>query len=217
MDKCRNTTAQPPHYNDEDSIWNQFNAEYGTVLARAVSIVPLEDEVDARAASTSKKPPAEPEPISTPVVRKRVAPKKGAQLDRREEDQKPMTGYFKVGTTLAYVLFDLGSCTDMISPTFVRVANITPMALDKPIGLQLALKDVAQEFCRIPAPAPGFRGFGPLPALAPAPAAGMPEYWRNPAISVILAAAGFPYLSNGIFKAQNGWVLGVIRPNRQDA
>ncbi|QRV84425.1 hypothetical protein RhiJN_12441 [Ceratobasidium sp. AG-Ba] len=125
---------------DEDSIWNQFNAEYGTVLARAVSIVPLEDEVDARAASTSKKPPAEPEPISTPVVRKRVAPKKGAQPDRREEDQKPMTGYFKVGMTLVYVLFDSGSCTDMISPTFVRVANITPMALDKPIGLQLALK-----------------------------------------------------------------------------
>ncbi|QRV72049.1 Transposon Tf2-1 polyprotein [Ceratobasidium sp. AG-Ba] len=108
---------------NEDSIWNQFNAEYGTVSARAVSIVPLEDEVDARAASTSKKPPAEPEPISTPA-----------------EDQKPMTGYFKVGTTLAYVLFDSGSCTDMISPTFVRVANITPMALDKPIGLQLALK-----------------------------------------------------------------------------
>ncbi|QRV99475.1 Transposon Tf2-1 polyprotein [Ceratobasidium sp. AG-Ba] len=99
---------------DKDSIWNQFNAD--------------------------KKPPAELEPISTPVVRKRVAPKKGAQPDRREEDQKPMTGYFKVGTTLAYVLFDLGSCTDMISPTFVRVANITPMALDKPIGLQLALK-----------------------------------------------------------------------------
>ncbi|KAG9090447.1 hypothetical protein FS749_000528 [Ceratobasidium sp. UAMH 11750] len=139
-DNPRHPLAEYSGSDDEDSIWNQFNAEYGTLSARAVRIVPLEDEVDARAASTSKKQLVEPEPVSTPVVQKRGAPSKGAQPNRIEENQKPITGYFKVGTTLAYVLFDSGSCIDMISPTFVRVANIMPIALEKPIGLQLTLK-----------------------------------------------------------------------------
>ncbi|KAF8596778.1 hypothetical protein BDV93DRAFT_454272 [Ceratobasidium sp. AG-I] len=52
--------------------------------------------------------------------------------------QRPFTGYFKVGSTLAHILFDSGSGTDMISPAFVHVAQITPIKLEQPIGLQLA-------------------------------------------------------------------------------
>ncbi|KAF8601848.1 hypothetical protein BDV93DRAFT_445091 [Ceratobasidium sp. AG-I] len=52
--------------------------------------------------------------------------------------QRPFTGYFKVGSTLAHILFDSGSGTDMISPAFVHIARITPIKLEHPIGLQLA-------------------------------------------------------------------------------
>ncbi|QRV96261.1 hypothetical protein RhiJN_24279 [Ceratobasidium sp. AG-Ba] len=41
---------------------------------------------------------------------------------------------------------------------------------------------------------PESEGQGPLPALAPATAARMPEYRRNPAFCMILAAAGFPHI-----------------------
>ncbi|KAF8596419.1 hypothetical protein BDV93DRAFT_428366, partial [Ceratobasidium sp. AG-I] len=55
------------------------------------------------------------------------------------ESQRPITGYFRIGPTLAHVLFDSGSEADMMSPEFVRATRIKPMVLENPVGLQLAL------------------------------------------------------------------------------
>ncbi|KEP46697.1 putative Ty3/Gypsy polyprotein/retrotransposon [Rhizoctonia solani 123E] len=74
----------------------------------------------------------------TPFARKRPVPSKDGQPTRTEASQRPFTGYFLVGNTVAHVLFDSGSGTDMISPSFVRVARIKPVELLEPIGLQLA-------------------------------------------------------------------------------
>ncbi|CUA71823.1 hypothetical protein RSOLAG22IIIB_09881 [Rhizoctonia solani] len=121
-----------------DDIWEQFNAEYATVDGRAARIVMLQPELEVRAAHTSNKTPVEPEPVMTPFARKQTAPSKDGQPTRTEASQRPFTGYFQVGNTVAHVLFDSGSGTDMISPSFVRIAQIKPIELEEPIGLQLA-------------------------------------------------------------------------------
>lgn len=126
-------------YSDsDDSVWAEFNQEHQQVGARVVQVVPIEPEVDALAVSARRKAPEEPEPAFTPVARKRPSPPRDGQPVRTDEMQSPFTGYFRVGTTLAHILFDSGSGTDMISPAFVRVAQLTPLKLEQPIGLQLA-------------------------------------------------------------------------------
>ncbi|KAG8716564.1 hypothetical protein FRC08_009254 [Ceratobasidium sp. 394] len=123
----------------EDSLWGRFDDTFG-ISARACTIVPLADEVDVRAAKVhGRRPDPEAEPVHNPAVRRRPAPSADGQPVRVPHEQRPITGYYRIGGTLAHVMFDSGSGTDMVSPEFVRATRLKPIELENPVGLQMAL------------------------------------------------------------------------------
>jgi hypothetical protein len=72
------------------------------------------------------------------------------------------------------------------SPQLLGHTNQWYQNILHPKNIGIGHRDVVPEKCRIPLPAAGFLLKIPIPALAPAPAAGMPDSVRN------LAFAGIP-------------------------
>ena len=54
-------------------------------------------------------------------------------------DNQPISVFWEIGGTKAHCLIDSGCEGIMLSPNFIRAANIEPFPLDKPIGIQLAV------------------------------------------------------------------------------
>ena len=54
-------------------------------------------------------------------------------------DNQPISVFWEIGGTKAHCLINSGCEGIMLSPNFIRVANIEPFPLDKPIGIQLAV------------------------------------------------------------------------------
>ncbi|KAG8717624.1 hypothetical protein FRC09_013993 [Ceratobasidium sp. 395] len=107
-----------------DSLWEQFKNAF-SVGSRACTIVPLGDEVEARAAKVqdtkahARKLDPEAVPVHAPASRCWQAPAGSSQPVQVAEDQQPITGYYCVGSVLVHVMFDSGSGTNMVSPEFV--------------------------------------------------------------------------------------------------
>ncbi|KAG8714999.1 hypothetical protein FRC09_017031 [Ceratobasidium sp. 395] len=127
-----------------DSLWDRFENAF-SVGSRACTIVPLGDEVKACVAKVqdtkarARKPDPEAVPVHAPASLRRQAPAGSGQPVPVPEDQQPITGYYRVGGVLEYIMFESGSSTDMVSPEFVRATRLKPVELDNPVGLQMAL------------------------------------------------------------------------------
>ena len=55
-------------------------------------------------------------------------------------DNQCISIFWEIGRTKAHCLIDSGCEGIMLSPNFIRVAKIEPFPLDKPIGIQLAVR-----------------------------------------------------------------------------
>ncbi|KAG8766539.1 hypothetical protein FRC12_006805 [Ceratobasidium sp. 428] len=117
------------------SVWSDFNREF-PMSGRACTIVPLDAEITACAATGQQAQPAD---ILAPAARKKLDPSRVNQPVRLVEEQQPITGYYRIGGVVAHVMIDSGLGTNMISPEFVRAAGIRPIKLEQPVGLQLML------------------------------------------------------------------------------
>ncbi|QRW00982.1 hypothetical protein RhiJN_29000 [Ceratobasidium sp. AG-Ba] len=122
----------------------------------------------------------------------RVLAKGGVRYDMGDRAQAIFLSHASVASEFERTFGEV-SCTGQGAVVLLQCAP-TDWSPDDPSSLR-ALEMSRENFA-------GFRrlhleseGLGPLPALAPAPAARMPEYRRNPAFCVILAAAGFPYVN----------------------
>ena len=85
--------------------------------------------------------------IASAVVNKLEEPLYGHRTRIRERsrplqkcnDNQPISVFWEIGGTKTHCLIDSGCEGIMLSPNFIRVANIEPFLLDKPIGIQLAV------------------------------------------------------------------------------
>ncbi|KAF8593234.1 hypothetical protein BDV93DRAFT_413167, partial [Ceratobasidium sp. AG-I] len=50
-----------------------------------------------------------------------------------------LTGLFRIGNAMAYVMFDSRCGTDIVSLDFARATGVRPIPLERPIALQMAL------------------------------------------------------------------------------
>jgi hypothetical protein len=126
-------------YESADSLWERFNNTY-SLSTRVCTIVPLEHDVTGCVTKVQgRQPDPEAEPIHAPGVRRRPEAPPTGQPVWIPREQQPLTGHFRMGNTLAHIMFDSGLGTDMVSPEFVCTTQLKPVKLKQPVGLQMAL------------------------------------------------------------------------------
>ena len=77
--------------------------------------------------------------LEEPVYDHRTRIKERSRPLQKCNDNQPISVFWEIGGTKAHCLIDSGCKGIMISPNFIRAANIEPFPLDKPIGIQLAV------------------------------------------------------------------------------
>ena len=77
--------------------------------------------------------------LEEPVYDHRTRIKERSQPLQKYNDNKPISVFWEIGGVKVHCLIDSGCEGIMISPNFIRVANVKPFPLDKLFGIQLAV------------------------------------------------------------------------------
>lgn len=123
-------TAGEQSYPDSDS---DSRSGYRTLRSGAIRIERAE-----YARKVGKPPKGEKPSVESNIARRKAEPS-GQQPPRPAASQQCIEVMINIGGLEAKALIDPGSTTDMVSPDFAKVAKLTPIALEDPMPLQLAL------------------------------------------------------------------------------
>ena len=117
---------------DEDEemyLWDEL--EYKANYVHFISNESTEQQVWIASAVVDK--------LEEPVYDHRMRIKERSRPLQKCNDNQPISVFWEIGGIKAHCLIDSRCKGIMISPNFIRVANIEPFLLDKPIGIQLAV------------------------------------------------------------------------------
>ena len=118
---------EKPHYE-----WDE--QEYKANFIRFINEEPTIDTTIRIAAGTVHK-------TVEPVYNHCARIKNRSRPSQKHDEYRAISVFWEIGGVKAHCLIDSGCEGVMISPKFTRAAKIKTFALEKPIGIQLAVKD----------------------------------------------------------------------------